>query len=74
MHDRIGLPAFDLVAHDLGGGVGFQYVSQFPATRPTLAPLPRNITRAVEVPESGHWPAEENPVFVVREILSFTGR
>ncbi|MEV4173743.1 alpha/beta fold hydrolase [Nonomuraea sp. NPDC049709] len=205
LHERIGLHAFDLVAHDLGGGVGFQYVAQFPgqvrsyvhmdyplpgpklpaaqyrtfswhmafnsqraipeklvddrgdvreyltafypqvayggaafggtrtrspfteaetnefvrtysrrdvlragfelyrsldqderdntaaarvdtptllltatgslaATRPTLTPMLRNITRAVEVPESGHWLAEENPEFVVREILSFTGR
>lgn len=203
LHDRLGLDEFDLVAHDLGGGVGFQYVSQFPGdvnsyvhmdyplpgrrlpaaqyrtfswhmafnsqqtvpeqlvddpgdvreyltafypqvayggtafggtrtrspftgaeideyvrtygrpevlhagfelyrsldkderdnaaaapadtptllltatgslanTRPTLTPVLRDITRAVEIPESGHWLAEENPEAVVREILSFT--
>ncbi|MFE9334273.1 alpha/beta fold hydrolase [Streptomyces sp. NPDC006925] len=42
------------------------------ATRPTLAPMLRNVTRAVEIPESGHWLAEENPEAVVREILGFT--
>ncbi|MFF3488974.1 alpha/beta fold hydrolase [Streptomyces sp. NPDC002701] len=203
LHDRIGLDSFDLVAHDLGGGVGFQYVSQFPgqvksyvhmdyplpgptlpaaqyrtfswhmafnsqqaipeklidnpsdvreyltafypqvayggtafggkrtrspfteaetnefvrtysrpdvlhagfelyrnldkderdntaaarvdtptllltatgllaSARPTLDPMLRNITRAVEIPEAGHWLAEENPEAVAREILSFT--
>ncbi|NGO70269.1 alpha/beta fold hydrolase [Streptomyces boncukensis] len=30
LQDRIGLDKFDLVAHDLGGGVGFQYTSQYP--------------------------------------------
>ncbi|WP_241844836.1 alpha/beta fold hydrolase [Streptomyces silvensis] len=30
LRDRIGLDSFDLVAHDLGAGVGFQYASQFP--------------------------------------------
>ncbi|GGS14997.1 epoxide hydrolase [Streptomyces aureoverticillatus] len=30
LRDRIGLDKFDLVAHDLGGGVGFQYAAQFP--------------------------------------------
>jgi pimeloyl-ACP methyl ester carboxylesterase len=44
------------------------------ATRPTVAPLLRNITRAVEIPESGHWLAEENPGAVAREILAFTAR
>ncbi|GAA4959698.1 pimeloyl-ACP methyl ester carboxylesterase [Nonomuraea thailandensis] len=44
------------------------------ATRPAVAPLLRNITRAAEIPESGHWLAEENPEAVVREILSFTAR
>ncbi|MGW3350273.1 alpha/beta fold hydrolase [Nonomuraea rubra] len=42
------------------------------ATRPSVAPLLRNITRAAEIPESGHWLAEENPEAVVREILAFT--
>ncbi|SEG99930.1 Pimeloyl-ACP methyl ester carboxylesterase [Nonomuraea solani] len=44
------------------------------ATRPTLAPMLGNITRAVEIPKSGHWLAEENPKAVVREILAFTGK
>ncbi|WP_367048313.1 alpha/beta fold hydrolase [Streptomyces sp. Je 1-332] len=42
------------------------------ATRPTLTPMLRNVTRAVEIPKSGHWLAEENPGAVAREILSFT--
>lgn len=42
------------------------------ATRPTLAPMLRRVVRAVEIPESGHWLAEENPAAVTREILSFT--
>ncbi|WP_307129894.1 alpha/beta fold hydrolase [Streptomyces aurantiacus] len=42
------------------------------ATRPTLTPVLGDITRAVEIPASGHWLAEENPAAVVREILSFT--
>ncbi|MEV0260217.1 alpha/beta fold hydrolase [Streptomyces sp. NPDC050617] len=44
------------------------------ATRPTLEPTLRNITRAVEIPEAGHWLAEENPEAVAREILSFTAK
>lgn len=42
------------------------------ATRPTLTPILGNITRAAEIPKSGHWLAEENPDAVVREILDFT--
>ncbi|WP_431982700.1 alpha/beta fold hydrolase [Streptomyces qinglanensis] len=42
------------------------------ATRPTLTPMLRNVTRAVEIPESGHWLAEENPEAVAREIRAFT--
>ncbi|MGW7090175.1 alpha/beta fold hydrolase [Streptomyces sp. NPDC054871] len=42
------------------------------ATRPTLTPMLRNVTRAVEIPKSGHWLAEENPDAVAREILRFT--
>ncbi|GAA2098571.1 alpha/beta hydrolase [Streptomyces albiaxialis] len=30
LDERLGLGRFDLVAHDLGAGVGFQYVSRFP--------------------------------------------
>ncbi|MEU5682489.1 alpha/beta fold hydrolase [Streptomyces venezuelae] len=44
------------------------------ATRPTLTPMLRNVTRAAEIPKSGHWLAEENPQAVTREILAFTGR
>ncbi|MDJ1137239.1 alpha/beta fold hydrolase [Streptomyces iconiensis] len=44
------------------------------STRPTLTPMLSNVTRAVEIPESGHWLAEENPKAVVREILSFTAK
>ncbi|MGW7622023.1 alpha/beta fold hydrolase [Streptomyces antimycoticus] len=44
------------------------------STRPTLTPTLRNITRAVEIPTSGHWLAEENPEAVVREILSFISK
>ncbi|WP_043634246.1 alpha/beta fold hydrolase [Nonomuraea candida] len=43
-------------------------------TRPTVAPLLRNVTRAVEIPRAGHWLAEENPTAVAREILSFTAK
>ncbi|MEU8953657.1 alpha/beta hydrolase [Streptomyces sp. NPDC048518] len=42
------------------------------ATRPTLAPMLRRVVRAVEIPEPGHWLAEDNPAAVAREILSFT--
>ncbi|MGW5731458.1 MULTISPECIES: alpha/beta fold hydrolase [Streptomyces] len=34
----------------------------------------RNVTRAVEIPKSGHWLAKENPAAVAREILDFTAR
>ncbi|MEV8319619.1 alpha/beta hydrolase [Streptomyces sp. NPDC059900] len=44
------------------------------ATRPTLAPMLRNVTRAVEIPKAGHWLAEENPDAVAHEILTFTAR
>ena len=44
------------------------------ATRPTLEPKLSHITRAVEVPKSGHWLAEENPGAVTDEILAFTGK
>ncbi|WP_405537389.1 alpha/beta fold hydrolase [Streptomyces antimycoticus] len=44
------------------------------STRPTLTPALHNITRAVEIPTSGHWLAEENPEAVVREILSFISK
>ena len=33
--------------------------------------LMRTITRAVEVPRSGHWLPEENPEFVTAELLRF---
>ncbi len=33
----------------------------------------RWITRAVEVPRSGHWLPEENPEFVTAELLAFFG-
>jgi pimeloyl-ACP methyl ester carboxylesterase len=42
-------------------------------TRATLAPRAENIVRAVEVPRSGHWLAEENPGFVTTELLAFLG-
>ncbi len=41
------------------------------STRPTIEPLATDIQRAVEVPRSGHWLPEENPDFVVRELLAF---
>ncbi|WP_147260952.1 alpha/beta fold hydrolase [Pseudonocardia hierapolitana] len=43
------------------------------STRATLAPRAENIVRAVEVPGSGHWLAEENPGFVTTELLAFLG-
>jgi pimeloyl-ACP methyl ester carboxylesterase len=43
------------------------------STRPTLEPLVTTITRAVEVPDAGHWLPEENPDFVTRELLAFFG-
>lgn len=42
------------------------------STQPTLTPKLPRITRAVEIPKSGHWLAEENPEAVVDEILAFT--
>lgn len=42
------------------------------ATRPTLEPKLSNLTRAVEIPRSGHWLAEENAEAVRDEILAFT--
>ncbi|MFG3258681.1 alpha/beta fold hydrolase [Streptomyces sp. NPDC048172] len=42
------------------------------STKPTLKPLLPKVVRAVEIPESGHWLAEENPRAVAREILAFT--
>ncbi|MGW6274769.1 alpha/beta fold hydrolase [Streptomyces sp. NPDC055060] len=44
------------------------------AARPSLSPMLRNVTRAVEIPKSGHWLAEENPAAVAGEILDFTAR
>lgn len=41
------------------------------STEPTLTPLFSDLREAVEIPDSGHWLAEENPEAVVREILSF---
>ncbi|GAA1020647.1 hydrolase [Acrocarpospora pleiomorpha] len=42
-------------------------------TRSTVQPLMSNITRAVEVPKSGHWLPEENPEFVTAELVKFFG-
>ena len=44
------------------------------STRPTLESRLTGVTRAVEIPKSGHWLAEENPEAVTDEILSFTKR
>lgn len=41
-------------------------------TEPTVAPLLRDLRGAIEIPESGHWLAEENPEAVVQEVLAFT--
>jgi pimeloyl-ACP methyl ester carboxylesterase len=43
------------------------------ALRATLEPRLTNIQRAVEVPKAGHWLPEENPEFVVDQLLSFFG-
>ncbi|MEV6598699.1 alpha/beta hydrolase [Actinoplanes sp. NPDC051346] len=40
-------------------------------TRSTVEPRMTRITRAVEVPKSGHWLPEENPTFVTAELLRF---
>ena len=40
-------------------------------TRSTVQPLMSNITRAVEVPRSGHWLIKENPELVTAELLKF---
>jgi pimeloyl-ACP methyl ester carboxylesterase len=37
------------------------------STRVTLAPRVENIVRAIEVPRSGHWLAEENSEFVITD-------
>lgn len=39
--------------------------------RATTKPLLTNVRRAVEVPRSGHWLAEENPRFVTARLLDF---
>jgi pimeloyl-ACP methyl ester carboxylesterase len=44
-----------------------------PFTRSTVQPRMSRITRAVEVPASGHWLPEENPEFVTAELLTFFG-
>jgi pimeloyl-ACP methyl ester carboxylesterase len=41
--------------------------------RSTAQPRISDISRAVEVPGSGHWLAEENPRFVTAELLTFFG-
>ncbi|MGI5151961.1 alpha/beta fold hydrolase [Plantactinospora sp. CA-294935] len=147
--DRLGLRAINLVGHDLGAGVGFQYAVQFPDevvryahldyplpgpaltadkyrslswhefartnrrpqvltggfelyrtleqderdnlaaapitmpvmlmtaeglldfTRSTVDPRMTRITRAVEVPGSGHWLPQENPAFATARLLDF---
>ncbi|MEO3928780.1 alpha/beta hydrolase [Micromonosporaceae bacterium B7E4] len=40
-------------------------------TRSTVAPRMTRITRAVEVPGSGHWLPQENPAFVTARLLNF---
>ena len=46
--------------------------------RSTIQPLMSHVTRAVEVPQAGHWLIEENPGFVTAELMTFfasgTGR
>ncbi|GIJ50925.1 hydrolase [Virgisporangium aliadipatigenens] len=42
-------------------------------TRRTVQPVMSNLTRAVEVPGSGHWLPEENPQFVTAELVNFFG-
>lgn len=42
-----------------------------PFTRSTVEPRMSRITRAVEVPGSGHWLPAENPEFVTTELLTF---
>ncbi|EPH42756.1 putative Soluble epoxide hydrolase [Streptomyces aurantiacus JA 4570] len=44
------------------------------ATRPTLKSKLSDIRRAVEIPQSGHWLAEENARAVSDEILAFTSK
>jgi pimeloyl-ACP methyl ester carboxylesterase len=39
--------------------------------RKTLEPRMPTIVRAVDVPKSGHWLAEENPGFVTSELITF---
>ncbi|MDM4721504.1 alpha/beta hydrolase [Micromonospora sp. WMMA1363] len=43
-------------------------------TRSTVQPRMSTITRAVEVPHSGHWLPEENPQFVTTELMEFFAR
>ncbi|CAM3941450.1 hypothetical protein KIPE111705_32645 [Kibdelosporangium persicum] len=44
---------------------------QLDAVRATLAPRTTNITRAVDMPNAGHWLVEENPRFVTAELVRF---
>lgn len=44
---------------------------QLATIRATLEPRAAAITRAVEVPRAGHWLVEENPKFVISELLAF---
>lgn len=55
-----GVPALVLAAQ-----------GQADAIRGTAAPRMTNILRAVDVPDAGHWLAEENPRFVTAELLRF---
>ncbi|MBN9794744.1 alpha/beta hydrolase [Pseudonocardia sp. TMWB2A] len=41
------------------------------STRPSVESRLPNLVRAVEVPGSGHWLPEENPGFVLAELLTF---
>ncbi|NNH75226.1 alpha/beta fold hydrolase [Nocardia uniformis] len=44
---------------------------QLDPVRATTAPRMTNIVRAVDVPNAGHWLVEENPQFVIAELLRF---
>lgn len=47
---------------------------QLDPVRATVAPYMSNIVRAVDVPNAGHWLVEENPGFVIAELLRFLDR
>lgn len=46
---------------------------QLDAVQATVDPHITNVVRAVDVPNAGHWLIEENPEYVVEELLLFLG-